>query len=205
MRPPIHSRTQAMFEASDKADEARKAQKACPDMTAGRIGKGGKQAYSGHDRMQDFGRLMEAVLAIDGVPAAVRLANAATAHRFTGVYRFDDQWLTNLYLCDWQNGSVTVSPAMPVHETYCVYILQSGHAFTVLDSQVDPRLAGHPKRKELRSYCGAPLLNQHGEVAGTVCHFDPEPGKLQACDFEQVHIAAALLQDLVLAGQCSLA
>lgn len=198
-----------MLEADHSADEDEKAdRKTCSkpgrSLFSGQADKGWthpQQAYSGHERMQDFGMLMEAVLEVDGVAAAVQMANAATAHRYTGVYRFDDQWLTNLYICDGLNGSVTVSPAMPLHETYCVHILQSGQAFTVMDAQVDPRLAGHPRREEVRSYCGAPLLDQNGEVAGTVCHFDPEPGKLQACDFEQVHIAAALLQDRVLTGQ----
>ncbi len=156
---------------------------------------------SGLERLQDFSTLMKAVLEVDGLSAAVRLANATTAHRYTGVYRFDEQLLTNLFICDGEDGSVTASPAVPVHESYCVNILQTGHAFTVMDSVQDARLAGHPKRDAVRSYCGAPLLNERGEVAGTLCHFDPEPSKLQASDFEQVHIAAALLQEQVLTGR----
>ncbi len=141
---------------------------------------------------------MRAVLQVEGVSAGVLLANAATKHRFTGIYRFDEGLLTNLCTWDKADRSMTAGTSVPVHETYCMHILQSGKALTVLDSADDDRLAGHPRRADFRSYCGAPLLNRDGHVAGTLCHFDAEPDKLGEADFERVHIAAAVLQERAL-------
>ncbi len=155
--------------------------------------------YTPKAKLQDFALLMQAVLVAEGLPAAVRVANAATQHRFTGVYRFDEGLLTNLCTWDKAEGAMTSGSSVPLHETYCMHILQTGKAMTVFDSAHDDRLAGHPRRADFRSYCGAPLLNHQGDVAGTFCYFDPEPGKLGEADFEQVHIAAAVLQERALA------
>lgn len=154
--------------------------------------------YSPQTRLHDFDLMLRAVLAVEGMPAAVRLANAASKHRFTGVYRFDDGLLTNLCTWDRKEGAMSAGNAVPVHESFCVHILQSGRAMTVIDSAKDERLAGHPRRADFRSYCGAPLLNREGDVAGTFCYYDTEPDKLGETDFEQVHIAAAALQERAL-------
>lgn len=153
------------------------------------------QNYSPQARLHDFGLMLRAVLEVEGMSAAVLMANAASKHRFTGVYRFDDGLLTNLCTWDKQEGAMSAGNAVPVHESYCVHILQSGKAMTVIDSASDDRLAGHPRRADFRSYCGAPLLNREGGVAGTFCYYDSEPDKLGEADFERVHIAAAVLQE----------
>lgn len=149
-------------------------------------------------QLHDFRLLLKAVLDIEGMPAAVLMANAASRHRFTGVYRFDGCLLTNLCTWDKQEHEMSAGTAVPVHESFCVHILQSGKAMTVIDSAIDGRLAGHPRRADFRSYCGAPLLNREGHVAGTFCYFDSEPDKLGEADFERAHIAAAVLQERVL-------
>lgn len=156
------------------------------------------QDYSHQARLQDFDLMLRAVLEVEGMPAAVRMANAASKHRFTGVYRFDDGLLTNLCTWDKQEAAMSAGNAVPVHESFCMHILQSGKAMTVIDSAKDDRLAGHPRRSDFRSYCGAPLLNSQGDVAGTFCYYDAEPDKLGEADFERVHIAAAVLQQAAL-------
>ncbi len=164
----------------------------------GGLGHGFEEELTAQEKLQDFALLMRAVTQVDGISSAVFMASAATAHRYTGVYRFDDDLLTNLCTWDREEGCMTSGGCVLVHQSFCMHILQSGKAFTVVDSLSDSRLAGHPKRTEFRSYCGAPLLNRRGEVAGTFCHYDPEPNKLGEADFEQVHIAAAVLQEHVL-------
>lgn len=156
--------------------------------------------YSQQARLNDFSLMLRAALEADGIPAAVLVANAATRHRFTGVYRFDGGLLTNLCTWDKQERAMSAGNAVAVHESFCMHILQSGKAMTVTDSATDDRLAGHPRRADFRSYCGAPLLNRAGDVAGTFCYYDAEPDKLGEADFEQVHIAAAVLQARALEG-----
>lgn len=153
---------------------------------------------SSRQRLKDFELLMQTVLKVDGVPAAVLLANTMTAHRYTGLYCFDQDLIVCRCLWDKTGAVMTQPAALPLHQSFCMHILQSGHGLSVLDALTDPRLAGHPQRAEWRSYCGAPLLDQDGRVAGTFCHFDEAPNRLGPADFEHVHIAAAVLQGPVL-------
>lgn len=154
-----------------------------------------EEEHSVRASLHDFGLKLRAVLKVEGLSAAVLIANGASQHRFTGVYRFDDGLLTNLCTWDKQEGGMSAGNSVPVHESFCIHILQSGKAMTVIDSAKDDRLAGHPRRNDFRSYCGAPLLNREGDVAGTFCYFDSEPQKLGEADFERVHIAAAVFQE----------
>lgn len=145
------------------------------------------------ERLANFLVLMRAVIDADGVQAGVRLANGWTAHRYTGLYCIEHERLVCLALWDKAQATMTSGGDVAVYESFCIYILQSGNGFTVLDAVSDARLAGHPKRTVYRSYCGAPLIDREGRVVGTFCHFDEVPGRVAPADFELVHIAAALL------------
>lgn len=56
--------------------------------------------------------------------------------------------------------------------SYCVFVRDRGRAFATSDSLQDARVRGHPKRREVQSYCGVPLRDTNGEMFGTICHFD---------------------------------
>lgn len=176
---------------SESANLPRESANAC-ERGAGEHAEHG--VYSAQVNLQDFALLMRAVLEVEGLPAAVRVAQMASRHRFAGVYRFEGELLANLCTWDKLEGAMSSGSAVPIHESFCVHILQSGKAMTVIDSAQDDRLAGHPRRADFRSYCGAPLLNREGGVAGTFCYYDTEPDRLGEADFERVHIAAAVLQ-----------
>ncbi|MCC6426527.1 MAG: GAF domain-containing protein [Phycisphaerales bacterium] len=118
---------------------------------------------------------LKAIYLSSGVRAALGFLNGLTSHRFTALYRFDDQMLTNLYFFDRHDPSATSSPQIPVLASYCVFVRSSSQMFRTVDALRDERVADHPKRQQIQSYCGVPLCDESGRVFGTICHFDFDP------------------------------
>jgi len=101
--------------------------------------------------------------------------NGLTDHRFSAMYLFESELLKNLYFFDREEPARTGCPDIPVMASYCVFVRDSERMFVTADSLTDARVFGHPKRLEVRSYCGVPLVNEAGRMIGTICHFDARP------------------------------
>lgn len=111
------------------------------------------------------------VLARDGLHAALKLLNARTPFRYTGVYRFDRDILRNVDLFDrWAPDQPRGSDA-PMGETYCAITGKLNDSLVVSDGRRDPR---HPwmRGNSVVSYCGVPIRAESGVAIGTLCHFD---------------------------------
>ena len=115
------------------------------------------------------------LLKTEGVRAALKFLNSVSTHRFTAVFRFEGDTLRNLHLIDRDNPKIERCPDLPVLDSYCVYVRNTAKPFVIDDSLQDDRVFGHPKRKVVQSYCGIPLIDENGELFGTICHFDFEP------------------------------
>lgn len=137
---------------------------------------------------------LKQVVTRDGVRAALGYLNQVAGVRYSALYRFDDVTLHNLYFVDRDDPSVESTADIPVLASYRVFVRESGRRFTVDDSRSDERLGNHPKRRQIRSYCGVPLVDASGRVFGTVCHFDPEPVNVRAEDIELLEALAPLLK-----------
>ena len=83
--------------------------------------------------------------------------------------------LANLYLFDRQTGLGRDSTVAKVSDTYCLWINETLSVVQMSDAMTDPRAENHSKRETVRSYCGGPILDQAGDLFGTICHFDFEP------------------------------
>lgn len=46
--------------------------------------------------------------------------------------------------------------------------------FVTSDTSADPRLDGHVYQGVIQAYHGVPLLDDRGELFGTLCHFDTD-------------------------------
>ena len=123
------------------------------------------------------------------VRSALQYLNSLTPHRFTGMYIFEDPVLKNRYIVDKLNPGMESVDDVPDTATYCVFTRAKEDVFSVTDAMEDERLEGHPKRGEIRSYTGVPLLDDQGDVFGTICHFDHEVVEISD---QNVHLLEAI-------------
>jgi GAF domain-containing protein len=139
----------------------------------------------------------ERVLASAGLrPALVWLA-ARSEYRFVGIYRFDGEMLVSVSHFDKQHPDVERVDTVPINASYCCFVRDSQGRFMTADSLDDPAVAGHPKRDELRAYCGMPIFDPEGVLLGTLCHYDAVPRDSGQLDLELlVLVAGALSQKL---------
>ncbi len=134
------------------------------------------------------------ILEREDIRAAIIYLNGLTGHRFTAIYRFDNETLQSLYFFDRENPAAESTPDVPVMASYCVFVRDSAAPFVVEDSTVDQRLRGHPKRSRVQSYCGVPLVSEAGVVFGTACHFDVRPMQTSATNLHLLEALGPLLK-----------
>jgi hypothetical protein len=113
----------------------------------------------------------ERTLQSHGLHPALRLLNARTSHRFTGVYRYDGALLRNVALVDRWNPDVTKGDDAPMAETFCAIVPSVGETLEVTDGPEDARFPWMVSNAVL-SYCGALIRDPSGDPYGTLCHFD---------------------------------
>jgi hypothetical protein len=117
---------------------------------------------------------LTAALASGGLPAALRLLNARTPFRFTGLYRFDGARLRNVALFDRWTPEQTRGQDAPMNETFCAIAGRMDEALEVTDGPHDARFPWM-QSNAVESYCGTPIHDVAGEAIGTLCHFDLKP------------------------------
>lgn len=112
----------------------------------------------------------------DRLRSLLRDANRRTDFRFTSLFRFDGEALTSVWSYDRDNPTGDQFPTgVDVEGSYCVFVRANGGPFVVEDALDDPRVAAHPKKDQLRAYCGVPVRDGAGRVIGSLCHFDERP------------------------------
>lgn len=146
---------------------------------------------SSHD--QEFSQL-KSVFADGGVRGAVAFLNSMTPHRFTSLYRFDGPTLRNITFFDRQNPDDEYCEDIPVEASYCVFVRDTAAKFAFPDAMLDRRVRTHSKRETVRRYCGVPLLDRDGNMFGSICHFDIEPGEIADRDIQLLEHMSQLLQ-----------
>ena len=128
-------------------------------------------------------------MAAGDLRGALMYLNSLTRHRFSSLYRFDNEMLRNVVLFDRLNPEQPRCDDLPVLASYCVFVRDEQATFRVDDSHIDARLGSHSKRAQVRSYCGVPLLDECGSMFGSLCHFDFDPLPISA---ENVALMEAL-------------
>lgn len=129
-----------------------------------------------------------------GIRAGLIFLNALTPHRFTALYRFDDDTLHSLEFFDCENPSQETTADIPVLASYCVFVRDRGERFATGHASEDDRLGDHSKRKVLQSYCGVPLRDVEGNMFGTICHFDYDAMSISNDTVELMEAVAPMLR-----------
>jgi hypothetical protein len=130
--------------------------------------------------------LVVAALEQQGLHAALRLLNERTPHRFTGIFRYDGDMLRNVMLFDQHTPDLVRGDDIPLRETYCALVPENGGALNVADARIDARMAKRSAVTPVVSYCGIQLYGSHGELFGTLCHFDMLPCEERVGDIDML-------------------
>jgi CheY-like chemotaxis protein len=125
--------------------------------------------------------------------ALLALLNEPTPYRYTSILQCQEGTLESVWTFDRERDGVDAFPSTRLEDSYCVFVEASRTTFATEDSSADPRVATHPKRKVLRSYCGVPLFRADGTVFGTLCHYDPLPHPIDEAAIEQMNQVAQML------------
>ncbi len=128
-----------------------------------------------------------------GLPRGLEFLNSPVDHRFTGVYRLHNSMLTSVGLHD-KEGEVLPAflSVVPLEDSFCQFVLRDG-VFRTNHSGEDKRLDGHKYQGVMLSYTGVPIVDNYGDLFGTLCHFDALQRELADEDFELLRQAAKLL------------
>lgn len=104
-----------------------------------------------------------------GVIAALRILNARTPHRYTGIYKYTPEVLKSTYLVDAFDPSVVKGSDVPNEDAYCLLLRKERRlAFgRAEDAACAIKLAS-----PVVSYCGVLLIRLNGEPFGSLCHYD---------------------------------
>jgi CheY-like chemotaxis protein len=154
---------------------------------------------SGRGRSLTLERLVK-VVAEGDLGGMLGLLNGSAAHRFTSLHRFDGEKVVTVASFDRANpdrSDVTVTS--PVTTSYCEFVRNLHAPFVLVDAANDARVVTHPRRKEIRAYCGVPLVKGDGSVFGSLCHYDVEPRPADGRVVALLERAARLLRSELLA------
>lgn len=136
-------------------------------------------------------------LANRGLQGVLRMLNQRVPHRFTAVYRLDQQMLVNVATCDKHMHLEALDlKAVPLKDSFCQFVLRDG-LFLTEESGGDQRLSGHPYAGVVGSYVGVPIARSPGELGGTLCHFDLESHPISDEEYLLLERVAMLLPDFL--------
>ncbi len=128
-----------------------------------------------------------------GVRESLAYLLRLTDYRFIGIWRFQNGLANAAVHYDRENPTVLHAQEVPDTATYCCYVRNSKGAFMTAHALLDPRTEGHPARDTVFSYCGVPVMNELGEIFGTLCHYDLVPRDPAQVDLElMVQVASTL-------------
>ncbi len=77
-----------------------------------------------------------------GLHAALGYLNSRTPHRFTGIYRYDQDMVRNVALFDRFDHSLTKGTDVPRTSAYCTIVGQTKEPLEILDTQGDGNIFG---------------------------------------------------------------
>ncbi len=117
----------------------------------------------------------ERTLRHEGLFAALRLLNATTPYRFTGVYRFAPGLVKSVVLYDREAPNVEIREDVPWYDSYCMIAAEDGSACEIQNSVQDSRLTHHAARLKVLSYAAVLLRTRDEDPLGTLCHYDVTP------------------------------
>ncbi|OWP65081.1 hypothetical protein CDA63_01625 [Hymenobacter amundsenii] len=134
-----------------------------------------------------------ALLHQQGVHEALGYLNRRTPHRYTGIYRFDEDMLRSEVLFDRKMADVRQGNDAPMAATYCSLVGRTEAPIEILDATLDLQALGI--ETPVISYCGTLMRDGQGRPFGTLCHYDLQRCQERTSDQPLLAAAAQLLYE----------
>ena len=147
-----------------------------------------------HSAEHDLVAKFEHPLFQQGLFAALQFLNATTPYRFTGVYRFEGDWVRSVALFDRKNPELRLGEDVPWNDSYCRLTAEDGESCRIEAALSDVRLATHAAREAVQSYIAVLLRSADGTPFGTLCHFDVHPQSPDARSIADLECARACVE-----------
>ena len=141
------------------------------------------------NELHDF----EEILRRQGTYEALKFLNQRVSHRFSAIYRLDKNDLEIVELIDKLDDAATApSSRVPFLQSFCEVAIREA-SFKTSNSALDKKLDGLPNQGVLLSYVGLPLMQDAGNLYGTLCHYDTTEQVISDDEFAFLQQATALL------------
>ncbi len=88
----------------------------------------------------------------------------------------------------------------PRDQSFCAYTIADAKTLIVEDTLLDPRFSNNPLvsgEPGIRFYAGAPLLDPHGHVLGTICLIDNKPHEISAAQVSALEALSRQVMQLL--------
>ena len=124
--------------------------------------------------------------------------NATTSYRYTSILRFAGERLESVWTFDRANPAADPFPTdVLVEASYCTLVRSGRAPFALTNADDDARVASHPKRAELKAYCGVPIFREDGSLFGTLCHYDAAPHPIPVGALSALERVARMLMPIL--------
>jgi signal transduction histidine kinase len=101
----------------------------------------------------------------------------------------------------WFKSSVgSVPRETPRDQSFCAYTIADASTLVVEDTHLDPRFSDNPLvsgEPGIRFYAGAPLIDSHGHVLGTICLIDTRPREMSAAQVSALEALSRQVMQLL--------
>lgn len=139
-------------------------------------------------------------LQIGGLFGLLRVINATTPYRFTGIYHFEGRWVKSVRLYDRERPDAQLGSDVLWDDSYCRLTSADGDRCEIVESQADGRLGGHAAREAVQSYVALLLRNADGTHYGTLCHYDVVPRPTPEDAFGNLRNVRPLVEQALTSG-----
>jgi len=121
--------------------------------------------------------------------------NATTEHRFSALFRFDEDMLTSVWTFDRKQPKLDPFPLdVPIASTPLAPLCNGGHAACVADTTSDQRFTREQRHADMRALAAVALREADDRVFGALCHFDPDTRATDPTSFDLLERTAKIFR-----------
>lgn len=132
-------------------------------------------------------------LELGGITNALEYLNKRTPHRYTGIFKYDNDILENIAIYDKYDPTLKKGEDVPLAATYCSLLISQDN-LEIIDAEDDHRVKGKIITPVI-SYCGVAIVDADGKPFGSLCHYDMNRCQQRVTDIPLLQAASQMLYE----------